>query len=266
MHISSQQINMDYQNELAHLLAQQTRFIQQYQLSDGEAVWVRRTGAHNAVWRYHLQNILAHLVRNPVLSATANRGGQNVIATEATRLRDLAAAGICVPQLLAQQENGLMMSHLGARNLLKEWKLQRNNPDILLARWQLGLTAIAQVHHRHQYLSQAFARNMIFIDEKHIGFIDFEDDPGTVLPLALCQARDWLCYLHSGAVMMCQNGLSNESRRTWHTILENEPPDIQAAVGKTLRSIGWMRHMRARFWGNDTLRLAAMAHFAPTIH
>lgn len=265
MHKPTQQTNIDYQHELSRILAQQTRLMQQHNLPNGEVVWVRRAGTHNAMWRYHLQNILAHLVGNRLLSATPSQGGQHTIATEVARLRDLSAAGVCVPQCLAQQENGLMMSHLGACNLLKEWKIHQNHPAILLSRWQLGLQAIAAVHHRQQYLSQAFARNMIFIDEKQIGFIDFEDDPGTVLPLPLCQARDWLCYLHSGAIVMRQDGGFHEAQKAWNTILASEPPDIQATVNKTLRSIGWMRHLRARFWGNDTLRLAAMAHFAAAI-
>lgn len=253
--------NIDYQHELSRILAQQTRLIQRYELPDGTIVWVRRAGRHNAGWRYRLQNILARLVVNRLLAAVPNPGGQRTIATEAARLRALSAAGIAVPQLLAQQPDGLMMSQLGMHNLLKEWKNQHNHPDILLSRWHLGLRAIAEVHQQQQYLSQTFARNMMFIDDEHIGFIDFEDDPGTVLPLSLCQARDWLCYLHSGAIVMHQSGLSAEAQATWHTVLASEPPAIQAAVNKTLRSIGLMRHLQAQFWGNDTLRLAAMARF-----
>ena len=60
--------------------------------------------------------------------------------------------------------------------------------------------AIAAVHARGAYLSQAFARNLMHCPDGVIGFIDFEDDPGETLSIAECQARDWLSYLHSTAL------------------------------------------------------------------
>ena len=58
-------------------------------------------------------------------------------------------------------------------------------------------TAIERVHRSGQYLSQAFARNIIVCNDSQIGFIDFEDDPGRYMPLERCQSRDYLCYLQS---------------------------------------------------------------------
>ena len=44
-------------------------------------------------------------------------------------------------------------------------------------------------------------------DGKNISFLDFEDDPSEVLTHAQCQARDWLCYIHSTALILKNGGL-----------------------------------------------------------
>jgi hypothetical protein len=76
-------------------------------------------------------------------------------------------------------------------------------PAALLAVWREGPGRHCQaVHVRGQHLSQAFDRNLVQCPDGVIGYIDFEDDPAEVMTLAECQARDWLSYLHSTAMML----------------------------------------------------------------
>ena len=253
--------NNFYSNALQNCLSQQHSLMQMHQLSNHEKVWIRRAGSRNSIWGYRLLNLISHLTGIHLLTPVPNLGGLTAIEVEVRRLQALAEADICVPRILAHQADAIMISNIGNRTLEKEWRKRKRYPKILLNRWQLGLEAIADVHRKQQYLSETFARNMIYINEQQIGFIDFEDDPASVLTLEQCQARDWLCYLHSGAVMMINYHVGKEAQQLWHNMLKTQPEFIYNAVQQSLRKISWMRYFKASIWGKDTLKLAAMAQF-----
>lgn len=250
-----------YKQALQHCLTKQDGLMQQHRLSNGEIVWVRKAGARNSIWRYRLLKIAQRISGIHMLEPVPNLGGISSLQTEARRIQALASAGICVPKILAQLSNAIMISNIGENNLEKEWLLCENQLDTLLQRWQLGLNAIARVHQQQQYLSESFARNMIFINEQQIGFIDFEDDPLTTMTLPQCYARDWLCYLHSGARIMLEFGVSTEARQIWLDILASQLDITQNIIHTSLRKIRWMRYLSAKIYGKDTLKLAAMASF-----
>ena len=184
-----------------------------------------------------------------------NAGGSEAIATEAARLRALAAHDIRAPRLLAESAGGLMFTHIGEHTLLHHIE---NSPE-RLDYWQQGLAAIERVHRSGQYLSQAFARNIIVCNDSQIGFIDFEDDPGRYMPLERCQSRDYLCYLQSSAVWLQKHGLLDQAAAIWRQHAAGLPAALRTPIESAIRPIGWMRHLQAGFWGNDTLRLAALA-------
>ena len=115
------------------------------------------------------------------------------------------------------------------------------------------------MHRSGQYLSQAFARNIIVCNDGQIGFIDFEDDPGRYMPLERCQSRDYLCYLQSTAVWLQKHGLIDQAAAIWQQHSSSLPAALRTPIESAIRPIGWMRHLQAGFWGNDTLRLAALA-------
>lgn len=257
--------HIDYPTALRQCLAVQERNIACHRLDNGQTVWVRRATSRNAAWRYRLLGRVAKWLRLGVLTPVPNLGGTAGISTEVARLSALANAGITVPTLLAWQDNALMISHIGEHNLQHEWRHCHQDPIALAERWQLGLSAIAHVHQRGQYLSQAFARNLIYQAEPpRIAFIDFEDDPASVMPLALCQARDWLCYLHSGARIMQEANVTETARQHWLNTLTKQPDAVSKPVFNALQRLRPMARLQAPFWGSDTLRLAAMAAYGNT--
>jgi tRNA A-37 threonylcarbamoyl transferase component Bud32 len=251
-----------YQHALQQCLLIQTDLMQSHTLANGERVWVRRAGARNSAWRYHLLKLAQQISGIHMLQPVPNLGGIPSLQTEAARLHALSIAGVQVPIILAQQPNALMISHIGEHNLEKEWKQHQYQPEILLQRWQLGLNAIEDVHKRKQYLSETFARNMIYVNQNSIGFIDFEDDPLSVMPLPACHARDWLCYLHSGARLMQDYSVASQAKALWDNMMHNQPQEVHTIVANSLRKIRWMRYLTAGFYGKDTLKLAAMANYA----
>lgn len=248
---------MNDSQRLAEWAAAQTQTIAAYVPADGRRVWLRKAGRRNAAWRYALLGILAKCLRLSVLTPVPNVGGKLGIATEAARLRELAAAGIAAPKLLAVQEDALLMSDVGGETLLHH--IEQEAQAGRLASWQQGLAAVAAVHAQGQFLSQAFARNMVVAADGTIAFIDFEDNPATVLPPAACRARDWLCYLHSTALVLREGGLLADAVPVWRQYWSEMPQEVRQHIGQGLKPVAWMRGLRHARWGRDTLRLAALA-------
>lgn len=230
----------------------------------GESLWVKRAGAVNPRWRYRLLGALAQALRVPVLSPVPNPGGQAAVATEVARLRDLAARGLRVPQVLAALPDGFVMRHLGAPgqstpSLGNEMEqAMARSPSAVLALWKQGLQAIGKVHKAGTTLSQAFARNLVRCPDGVIGYIDFEDDPTAHLPLAVCQARDALCYAHSTAIYLRQCGALEDARPLWAQWLQARGPALQEVMEQTMHRMRFARHLpQSRKLGRDVQRVRA---------
>ena len=201
----------DYAAFLRRQLLLQPGNVASYPLND-EQVWLKKAGPRHGLWGYRALGLLARAARLPLLHPVPNLGGEQAIATEARRLRDLARRGLRVPAVLAQQPEGLLLAHLGrpgqpTPSLGDEIeRAMAAGPEVVLALWLEGLQALSYVHATGTSLSQAFARNLVRCPDGTVGYIDFEDDPVAVLPLAHCQARDALCFVHSTALALVQAG------------------------------------------------------------
>ncbi|QIL82108.1 hypothetical protein G7047_20885 [Diaphorobacter sp. HDW4A] len=256
----------DFDAFLKAHLATQAKNIQRYDV-DGRRVWIKRTGPLVPAWRYRILRVLRVLLDEPVLGPVVNHGGREAIATEIRRLKDLAARGIRVPQLLAEEQDGFVMSHLGLPdqdvhslgNVIRAVVPQ--GTDAILPLWQQGLAMIDQVHRSGTVLSQAFARNMVVCPDGELACVDFEDDPLAVLPMGVCQVRDALCYTHSTAVYLSHAGALLPARAHWQEWLTHpeRSPEFKQVLSNTLRRMRWLRHLPAnRKLGRDTERLRAM--------
>lgn len=262
----------DYAAFLQQQLALQQPNVARYVLNE-EQVWLKKAGARHGMGRYRVLGALARLTRLEVLRPVPNLGGTAAIAIEARRLRDLAARGLRVPELLAQQDNGLLLRHLGrpgepAPSLGDEMQAAiPQGPEAVQTLWQQGLNALQQVHAKGTCLSQAFARNLVRCPDGVVGFIDFEDDPTSVLPLEHCQVRDVLCFVHSTALNLRESDGLDTARPLWAAWLAVQPPAVQATLGRSVTRMAWLRHLpQSRRLGRD-LQRARAAHdlLTPTI-
>lgn len=211
----------------------------------GETLWLKRAGRSHPAWRYRLLGGVAKALRVPVLTPVANPGGRTAIATEVARLRDLAARGLRVPQVLAACEDGFLMRHLGAPgedtpSLGNEMELAvPRGASAVLALWKQGLQSITKVHKAGTCLSQAFARNLVRCPDGVIGYIDFEDDPAATLALPLCHARDVLCFAHSTAWILQAAGALPAARAQWQAWVQTLTPAAQQVLRDSVARMGW---------------------------
>ncbi|MCZ2405211.1 MAG: hypothetical protein LC097_00505, partial [Burkholderiales bacterium] len=232
-------------------------------LDDGQ-VWLKKAGPRHGMGRYRLLGLLAWLTRLEVLRPVPNLGGRAAIATEARRLRDLGARGLRVPAVLAEEADGLLLLHLGhageaTPTLDDELRTAAaQGPAAVQAPWLQGLQALDCVHAAGTCLSQAFARNLVRRPDGVIGYIDFEDDPAASLPLALCQARDLLCYAHSSALYLREGGALDAARAHWAAWLGQRSPAVRTVLAASAARLAWLRHLPAdRRLGRDLQRARA---------
>jgi hypothetical protein len=254
----------DYAEFLRVMLPQQTKAVASHRFG-AERVWIKKAGPRHGMMRYRAQAVISAVLRLDVLTPVPNPGGEAALVIEARRLYQLSLAGLRVPAVLAQQTDGLMISDLGESGrpavVLQERLDQAAaaGPASLLAVWNEGLAAIDLVHSRDAYLSQAFDRNLVQCPDGAIGYIDFEDDPGETLSLAECQARDWLNYLHSTA-MLVDAASPHAAAAHWHRALADASDEVRERLALGARRTSWLRHLpSSRRWGRDTQRVRAAA-------
>ena len=253
----------DYAELLRRMLPKQDQTVASHRLGN-ERVWLKKAGPRHGKWRYRLLAVIAGALRLDALRPVPNPGGAEAILIEARRLRELGEAGLRVPVVLAEQPGGLLMSDLGQGRatvsvLERLDQAAAAGPASLLATWREGLNAIATVHARDTYLSQAFDRNLVHCPDGVIGYIDFEDDPGETLGLAECQVRDWLSYLHSTA-MLVRAAAPQTAAEHWHAVQADASDAVRERIAHAARRMRWLRHLPSgRRWGRDTQRVRASA-------
>jgi len=206
----------------------------------GQPAWLKLSVPQPPAWRYQLLAGMARLLQHPAMQPVRPHGGTAGIRNEADRLKALADAGLRVPQLLAQDEHWLLISDLGHNTL--EALIRHADPAAQLNYWRRGADCIQQAHRAGQYLSQAFARNLVWSPEHGLGAIDFEDDPISAMSLAQAQIRDWLPFFFSTAIhfedrlpVLCA---------AIREVLAGEPAAVRDGVYKALRRTAWLRALR----------------------
>ena len=212
--------------------------------------------------RFKIMSALAALTRTPAFRPVPSPGGAAAQAIELKRLRSLRQAGVSVPRVLHTEAEFQVMEFVEGETL--QALLRRQSADSLSFFTQ-GALAIQEVHLSGQYLSQAFARN-ILVSRGRCYFIDFEDDPLQAMSLPDAQARDWLAYLLS-AVWVSQHARESLAQ-AWVAIVSGMQPEVRLRVEKTARSLAWLRHLpqERKPWGRDVVTVQAMANFMHQWH
>lgn len=203
----------------------------------GQPAWLKLSVPQPPAWRYQLLAGMARLLQQPALQPVRPQGGTAGIRNEADRLNALLNAGLRAPQLLEQDAHWLLISDLGHTTL--ESLIRHADPVARLDYWRRGADYIQQAHRAGQYLSQAFARNLVWSPEQGLGAIDFEDDPVSAMTLTQAQIRDWLPYFFSTAIyfedrlpLLCA---------AIREVLAGEAPAVRDGVCQVLRRTAWLR-------------------------
>lgn len=163
---------------------------------DGRVLWIKQTVPPKARIWHRLQKILAALFAKPILRGTVSEGRAENLRAEAKRLQDFAACGFHVPEVLAVYDEFMVMVDAGPqlRAALDETKDTALREQTLLC----AIRALADLHAGGLAHGRPYVRDMTW-DGKQIGFLDLEEDPVKVMPLAAAQARDVWIFLSAAS-------------------------------------------------------------------
>lgn len=167
-----------------------------YGMLDGQRVWIKQICPPKARIWHVLQRMLAALLRQPILRCTVSPGGPGALAHEAERLMVFKARGFHVPEVLAHNEQMLILSDAGPQ--LRAWLDGSDDALSRKAALREATRALARVHSDNMTHGRPYVRDMTW-DGVRIGFLDLEEDPVRVMPLACAQARDIWLFLGSAA-------------------------------------------------------------------
>ena len=245
---------------------QQKDSIQGYRLEDGSKVWLKKAVSRHSKWLYMLVQWLAHICQLDLLLPVRNYGGKEAILCEAERLNTLANVGVRVPKVLALSNAGLLIEDMAIQGKkirqIDQALAQEKDFAKRKAIFQLTVSEIQKIHQKDQYLSEAFARNILIDSNKQISFIDFETDPSTVFDLQTCQARDWLCFLFSTTFRF-----SEQERIEIIQLIKKElPTHTLFKLHQLGQRFAWLNKIGVEKFGNDGKRLKIFLIFLTNLN
>lgn len=207
----------------------------------GRRYWLKRvTPAKATIW-HRGQGAVARTVlrRWPVLLPTASAGGAAALRAEAARLSDFAARGVYVPDVVALADDYVLLADAGAQ--LKD--VLDALPPTGTARVDLiaaAATALARLHAAGLCHGRPQLKDMVRGAGGRIGFLDLEEDPVAVMPLAQAQARD--AWLFMGAA--ARYGASDDTAfwaAVWGAYERAAPVTTREALAQLVRGLRWAR-------------------------
>ncbi|WP_269914183.1 hypothetical protein [Acinetobacter sp. HY1485] len=244
-----------YHAFLTQTAPQQEKSIKAYRLENGTKVWLKKSVSRHSKWLYMLVQSLAHICQLDLLLPVRNYGGKEAIQCEAKRLDTLANLGIRVPKVLATSDMGLLIEDMAShdKNLcqLDKALAQETNFEKRKELFKITVYEIQKVHNKKQYLSEAFARNILVDSHRNISFIDFETDPATVFDLKTSQTRDWLCFLFSTTFRFSEL----ERVEIIQLIKKELTTDTLSKLYQLGRRFAWLNKIGVENFGNDGKRL-----------
>ena len=130
----------------------------------------------------------------PFLRPVERKSAHEAAAREAEKLRRLGAAGLPVPEVIAEGEGYFVMSDRGAGLAGKLKRAEREEGD----RWLAGVVdALAALHRAGEYHGASQIRNFVLGDAGEVGIIDFEESFDAESDLKALQFRDLFLLLYS---------------------------------------------------------------------
>lgn len=234
--------------------------VEMLDLPEGEVV-VKGQRPARGPWRFRMLSGLARCTSNPLLKPVPAPGGPEAQATEVRRLQALNEAGVAVPEVLHHGDRFIVLRRIHGEALQDRFT---GSPRVALQAFVMGLDGLLDLHHRHQYLSQAFARNILVQGHQsghRLWYIDFEDDPAQVMDLPDAQARDLLAYLLS-AVWISRAPRAG-LMAAWASAAHEASPEVMVRVRRAVQGLSWLRQLprERKPWGRDVVTVQALAEF-----
>lgn len=241
-------------------LAGGTGRVQRVSLSDRD-VWIKR---YNRLGPRLGQRFLwgfSRLIRQPVLRPAPLLEAEGLIDREIRQIARFSKAGFLTPTVFYRGKSAIVLSHLGQpvdRQMNEVAKTDPAAHDALLVRCGLEL---GRLHAAGLCHGRPHPRDFV-IDDGRFGFLDFEEEPAAVMPLATAQARDiWLLFLQVAS--RCLDPQTPAAvLAAWRS---NRPPEVETALAEIIpffaRLLPLARFSTRLRAGKDVIRFISATDF-----
>ncbi|WP_083531212.1 hypothetical protein [Pararhizobium antarcticum] len=234
--------------------------VERVQLSD-RIVWIKRYRGSGLRLGARLQGLVAALTRQPILRSSPLLTPEQAIDREVRQIAAFSRAGFLTPTIFYRSKTALILSHLG-RPISKQMGMlaaaDSDAHDELLVRCALEL---GHLHAAGLCHGRPHPRDFI-LDDGRFGFLDFEEEPAAVMPLAVAQARDvWLLFLQIASRCL-KPETPQRAYAAWKTVA---PAEAETALRQVMPLFAGFLPL-ARFLlrlrrGHDLVRFIAATDF-----
>ena len=221
-----------HQDELTALANAASRLRMQPVQIGGRKVWVKQFGVERLHPGRFLHWLASPFIYPRFLKSSALRGGRGMLKREKRKISLFERAGFKVPAILAEGDRVLILADLGesakARlgRLVVEGDLERHQAVLESLSAALGRIHAAGLCH-----GRPLARDAI-LSGGDVVFVDFEEEPEAVMPLADAQARDlWVQMLEISALARGQDTMA----RCFDAYRREAPEAVLKALRRYLR-------------------------------
>lgn len=219
---------------LLTVLVSGSKRIERVRLSS-RLVWIKRYGTEKlSVWR-RLQAIASRIIPVDFLRPCASLAPQKMMERETRRISLFKEQGIAVPEILYASDGAIVLADAGITVQRRLAQLRDSDPvahdDLMVA----CAAELGRLHAKELCHGRPYPRDMFFAGNR-LGFMDFEEEPQTVMPLAVAQARDiWLLFLQIATGSCLGLETQNRAYEAWSALA---PAAARAELQRMIRFIG----------------------------
>ncbi|MGI2032901.1 serine/threonine protein phosphatase [Rhizobium panacihumi] len=232
--------------------------VQAVSLSCG-TVWIKRHGGKGRRAIVAVQTALARLFRLPFMRPSPAESGEGMVARDLRRMGRFSDNNVPTAAVLYASGSAIVLSDVAPTVQDRLWHLRTANPaahDDLLV---FCCAELGRLHAMGLCHGRPFPRDM-FEKDQRIGYIDFEEEPEAVMPLATAQARDlWLFFLQLSDWATERLQVQDRAYSAWAA---SAPPAAIAelrAMTRHLRRFLWLARLIGRIHMGRDLRQFILA-------
>lgn len=211
------------------------RFLRTQRVAQG---WIKRAETKSKnTWR-PLVHIVTKLLPWPILRLTATTGDGASVQKEAKRLLEWKNAGLPVPEVLEIKPEYILIADAGQS--LRSWLTKETDPSCRLRVIKLAAQSLGTIHQLGFCHGRPFLKDIVY-DGQRIAFIDLEEDPAKVMPLATAQSRDLLLFIMSYTAILNDKHQAVELQAIINSYWTANPSEqVRRELKNNLRLFYWI--------------------------
>ncbi|HQF38174.1 MAG TPA: hypothetical protein PK322_03560 [Opitutaceae bacterium] len=207
--------------------------------------WIKRAEpAAKNPWR-RVVRVATTLVPWPLLRSTATSGDGDSVRAEVVRLRRWRAAGLPAAELVEVGADYFITVDCGQP--LRAWLREQPDAAQRLQAVTLAARALGRLHRLGHCHGRPFLKDIVY-DGRQVTFIDLEEEPTKVMPLATAQVRDLLLFVMSCTASLGERhpapDLQAIAAAYW---AENPSAQLRRALRRNLGALWWAA-LPLRLW------------------